>query len=319
MTREQAIQIIAEKLGVDIIEATMILEKAEIGGEINNTVPIEKWLNERFLPNCIFIDEDGYARMCVDALKILSFTAATDYGSSRQRDMGQLWADMTRGYLGELAFITYLEHRWKINATLGHEVGALKDFLPEDIKSVKKENEPERSPKIKVSIKTVKWNGIWFDIPGDQFSHSDVQILVKVGAGRDHLFAFFKQISVFKDKVLKRGQDVGVLTQDSASKLFDQLPSFKPIPAYICGFVLRDVQYQNLSFSGKRGRKNYTITSWNGPIMSGDIEQIKLRENIAGSVKFEGIGEFAHDSGYLFNTGNLIWEENNWHELIDRI
>ena len=46
--------------------------------------------------------------------------------------------------------------------------------------------------KLNISIKTSKWNGIWLDIPGNQFEHSDIHVFVKIGAGRDHLFAFFK-------------------------------------------------------------------------------------------------------------------------------
>jgi hypothetical protein len=137
-------------------------------------------------------------------------------------------------------------------------------------------------------------------------------VLVKVGAGRDHLFAFFKKISVFKDKVLKRGEDVGVLSSDESKELYDKLPTFKPIPAYICGFVRKNEQYKQLSYTGKKGNKNYTIMSWNGPIMPGDIDAIKNKEGVMGQVKFEGIGEFAHDKGYLFNTGNLLWEAKDW-------
>jgi len=319
MEIREVAEIIKEKLSIDEPDAMRIVEKAITGREITDGFGFEKWLRERFLPNCVFIDEEGYSKMCVDALKILSVTAATDYGSSRQRDMGQLWADMTRGYLGELAFILFLEQRWGIKAELGHEVGLLKDFLPADIKAIKKPGEPARDPKLQLSIKTTKWNGIWLDIPGDQFNHSEIHVLVKVGAGRDHLFAFFKKISVFKDKVLKRGQEVGVLTEDSAKELFDKLPSFKPIPAYICGFTLKNTQYSKLCYTGKKGKKHYNVYSWNGPINPGDMEAIKNIESIAGKVSFEGIGDFAHDKGYLFNAGNLLWQDKDWKTVIDKL
>ncbi|OGC21450.1 hypothetical protein A2291_05975 [candidate division WOR-1 bacterium RIFOXYB2_FULL_42_35] len=191
---EKIEQVIVEKLGVDSSESAKILEKALIGGEITDKMPAEQWLEERFLPNCVVIDEEGYSKMCIDALKILGTTAATDYGGSRQRDLGQLWADMTRGYLGELAFSLFLKNKWNIESELGHEVGAIEDFLPTDIHLVSKKGEISRPPKINIGIKTIKWNGIWLDIPGDQFSHSDVHVVVKVGTGRDHLFAFFKKI-----------------------------------------------------------------------------------------------------------------------------
>ncbi|HMP88835.1 MAG TPA: hypothetical protein PJ991_01475 [Kiritimatiellia bacterium] len=313
------IEAITRNLGVEEEEASKILEKGVAGGEITKQFNAKSWIEQRLLPSIVMIDEAGYSRMCVDALKILGKTAATDYGGSRQRDLGQLWADMTRGYLGELALALYLKKKWDIDTQLGHEVGALQDYLPTDIHMIKEQRGEYRSPKIKVGIKTTKWNGIWLDIPGDQFNHSDIHILVKVGIGRDHLFAFFKAISVFKDKVLKRGQDVGSLTSQESDELYEKLPTFKPIPAYICGFVSKDAHYSMLNYSGTKGRKNYTIDSWNGPIRAGDIATIKERESVSGKVTFKGIGTFAHDNGYLFNTGNLLWQRDDWEKVRRRL
>lgn len=319
MTKEEAVGIIKEKLSIDSLEAENIIEKAITGGEINSEVTLDDWINKRFLPNLVFIDEKGYSLMCIDALKILSKTAPTDYGSSRQRDLGHLWADMTRGYLGEYAFSLFLKNRWGITAKLGHEVGELKDYLPMDIHQIKEPQAEYRSPRLKIGIKAVKWNGIWFDISGDQFNHSDIHVLVKVGTGRDHLFAFFKKISVFKDKILKVGQEVGSLSEEEAEKLYQDLPSFTQISAYICGFVPKDAEYNNLSYTGSKGRLHYTIKSWNGPINPGDLGRIKEKEGVAGNVKFEGIGKFAHDKGYLFNTGSLLWKEEDWASVRNRL
>jgi len=142
--------------------------------------------------------------------------------------------------------------------------------------------------------------------------------LVKVGTSRDHLFAYFKHISVFKDKVLKKGIELGALDQQEADLLYDNLPLFQPIPAYISGFVLKDKKYQNLNYSGRKGRIHYTIKSWNGEIKSGDLDKIKKQENlpIKGKVQFEGIGEFSHDKGYLFNVGNLLWKKEDWKQFV---
>jgi hypothetical protein len=311
---------ISDKLEVSDQEADKIIEKAIAGGEMLSEEGIDVWLEERFFPNCVLIDEVGYTQMCVDALKILGTTAATDYGSSRQRDLGQLWADMTRGYLGELAFVIFLKQRWQIESKLGHEVGKLDDYLPMDIHEVRQPGEDKcRAPKLGVGIKAAKWNAIWFDIPGAQYNHSDCHVLVKVGAGRDHLFAFFKSISVFKDKVLKRGEDVGSLTKEESQSLFDRLPAFKPIPAYVCGFIKKSDDHGPLSYGGKKGRKNYKITSWNGPIKDGDIAKIKSLEKVDGKVIFEGINEFSHEEGYLFNTGNLLWREKEWRKMVDSL
>lgn len=317
---ERVAEAISSRFELDIAEAQKIIEKAVSGGEIKDSFGPERWLRERFLPNCVTIDTEGYSKMCIDALKILSTTAATDYGSSRQRDLGQLWGDMTRGYLGEMAFVLFLK-KWGINAELGHEVGELDDYLPTDIHKIQTQGEKAfRDPKIKVGIKATKWNGIWFDIPGDQFNHSDVQVLVKVGVSRDHLFAFFKHLSVFKDKILNEGKRIKAIDDTEAEEMYERLPSFQPILAYICGFTLKDKDYCELPYTGKKGRKNYTITGWNGPIRAGDLEKIKELESIGnGKIRFEGIGEFSHENGYLFNTGNLLWKKEDWDEIISRL
>lgn len=316
---QTVIKIISDRLGIEHAEAELLINKAVIGGEVQNEDELNSWLENRFLPNCVLIDEQGYAQMCIDALKILSRTAATDFGSSRQRDLGQLWADMTRGYLGEYAFKIFLKEKWNLDAELGHEVGKLTDYLPVDIHQIREPQAEYRKPRLKIGIKAVKWNGIWFDIPGDQFNHSDIHVLVKVGTARDHLFAFFKKISVFKDKILKHGQDIGCLSGEEADSLFQKLPTFRNIPAYICGFVDRGASYSPLSYTGKKGRKNYTITGWKGPVSQGDVNEIKKIENISGNVKFEGIGRFSHESGYLFNAGNLLWSQDDWRNVCERL
>ena len=319
--QKERIQSFAEQnrdiLNVDLKEALLIIEKSVSGGE-TSTENLPNWLDQRFIPNRVEINKNEYAEMCVNALKAVSNIAATDYGTSRQRDFGQLWADMIRGYLGEIAFVKFLKNKWGIEADLCHEKGSLNDYLPLDIHEVRIPPENLRKPKINISIKTTKWNGIWLDIPGDQFSHSDVHVFVKVGVGRDHLFSFFKEIDVF-DKILKIGEEVGSLDTDDSNKLLNTIPSFSPINAYICGFADKSGHYEVLSYSGKMGRKNYTIEGWNGPISSGDLEKLKVKEDIQGTVKFLGIGKFSHEKGYLFNAGSLKWNMNDWDSVIKKL
>lgn len=310
---------ISDFLNVKLEEAEKILDKAKSGKEITDSFNERDWFEKRFKPNVVFIDENGYTKMCIDALKILGTTAATDYGSSRQRDLGQLWADMTRGYLGEYAFKIFLKNNLGIDSELGHEIGELEDYLPRDIHLIKEPSGKCRAPNLSISVKTTKWNGIWLDIPGDQFNHSDVHVLIKIGTGRDHLFAFLKKISVFKDKVLKKGRSAGILTEEESEIIFEKLPDFRIIPAYICGFVRRNCKYKELDYTGKKGKKNYTILTWNGPIRQGDLVKIKKIEKITGVIKFQGIGSFAHDNGYLFNTGNLLWERSEWEMIKTKI
>jgi hypothetical protein len=64
---------------------------------------------------------------------------------------------------------------------------------------------------------------------------------------------------------------------------------------------------------------HYVIKSWNGPIHPGDLERIKEKEGATGKVKFEGIGKFAHDRGYLFNTGSILWREEDWQSVRSRL
>ena len=320
MTQEKAVESLAAFLGINKPDAEKTLEKSISAGELDSVENAETWIEERLKPNTVFIDETGYSKMCIDALKILKTTAATDYGSSRMRDLGQLWADMIRGYLGELAFTQFLSKRFGLEIQLNHEKGDLKDFLPTDVHGIiDPETKEIRQPRIRTSVKSTKLNGIWLDIPGAQFQHSDAYVLVKLGTGRDHLFAYFKSISVFRDKVLQKGREQGLITETESEEIWNILPTFSTIPAYIVGFVLKDAPYKSLCYEGKKGKKHYTITSWNGPIASGDLGRIKEIERVSGDVKFEGIGEFRHDSGYLFTTGKMRWKDADWKELVSKI
>jgi len=313
---------IVAKIEVEPEEAELIVTKAISGGEIHNALSPEQWLEQRFLPNCVKIDLQGYSKMCIDALKILKTTAATDYGATRQRDLGQLWADMTRGYLGEYAFLLYLKTRYQVESELGHQQGQIDDYLPMDIHQVKTPMDTSfRPPQIKIGIKATKWNGIWCDIPGSQFGHSDVHVFVKVGTGRDHLFAFFKHLSVFKDKVLAEGQRVSSLTASEADEIYDNLPTMREIPAYICGFILKSGTYQPYAYAGKKGRMHYKITEWNGPRSPDDFATIRRQQNLATGAKigFEGIDKFSHEDGYLFNAGNLFWKPEDWRRVINML
>ena len=79
MTEKEATTIIANQLNLSLDAAAKIIDKARQGHEFSNN--LEEWLTQRFFFNCVFIDEVGYARMCINALKILNRAAATDYGS----------------------------------------------------------------------------------------------------------------------------------------------------------------------------------------------------------------------------------------------
>lgn len=320
--RETSAADMAEKYGLPFEQASVLLEKAMISGEISDVSGsgIFEWIKNRFEPNMFRIGEEEYLHISINALKIQHLIAGTDYGSSRQRDFGQKWSDTIRGYIGEFGFKKVLMARWGIDCSLGHEEGPLEEFLPMDIHKVKKPGEVSyRDPRIRISIKTAKFNGIWFDIPGDQFSHSEIHALTKIGVETDHLFGFFKSISVFRDKILKKGTESHLISQMEADKIFTKLPVFAPIIGYTAGFAVRDRDYSRLNYSGKKGRINFKITGWNGHYNPSDLDDIKRYEGISGKVTFEGIGEFTPHERYLFNSGSLFWKEEDWNKVIDKL
>lgn len=319
MTREEAIGRISETLNIPLTVSELIVEKAKIGGEINEETTYDQWLSQRFIPNTVEISLSGYAEMCIDALKIVQTTAATDYGGSRQRDLGQLWADMTRGYLGEYAFKLFLEDH-NVEVELGHEQGSLKDYLPLDIHSVKKNNEKARAPRIDIGVKATKWNGIWMDIPGKQFFHSDIHVFVKIGGGRDHLFAFFNELGFFEKLLFKFGTGQGFMTNEDEEELLSHLPHFEPIHAYIAGFVDAREETAEASYTGRLAKKHYTISGWQGLFKPEDLHQIKQTNNVPGEVKFEGIQSFSGTGQrYLFNAGNLEWKPEDWKKIVSEL
>ncbi len=310
-------------------EAGKIVEKAVEGREILKESPdYHTWFHQRFAPSVVEISFDEYSRTAIDALKILSSVAATDFGSSRQRDFGQLWGDMTRGYLAESAFQIFLR-KHGIDSKLAHEKGKMEDFLESDIPYVKTAKDDSlREARTKVGIKGTKWNGIWLDIPGDQYSHSDYHVLVKVGVHRDHLFGYFRSLG-FIDRILEEGRENQALVDPEEISLVSNIvPEFKPISAYICGFVrntgpaMKIQTHGSEIFDGKLARMHYTIHTWKGVFNPGDLEiAAKLggvtHEN--GRAKFQGIGSFSNTRHTVFNTGSLRWKKSDWKHIFSSI
>lgn len=303
------------EMGID--SAKSFIEKALISKEIETVsdVDIVNWYENIFKKYLFIIDEQTYLEASIQALKVQFLLAGTDFGSSRQRDLGQKWSDTIRGYLGEFG-LKQVFNNFGIEIDLGHEAGALEQFLPQDIHMVKLEGETDlREPSLKVSIKTTKSNGIWLDIPGDQFNHSDIYILAKIGIGTDHLFSFFKQISVFKDKILKCGKDQGCLDEEEAEIIYNQVPSFHKIYGYIPGFIEYSSVYDNYHYEGRKGRTNFKIYDWAGKYEKSFLNIIKTNEK-ANKVEFEGIGQFADQNKYIFGMKSLKNADDEWERLI---
>lgn len=322
--RKEYSDAIVEKIQVlmseDAPSSIRILNAAITGGETkNNDSSIVEWIENQLTPNLIFIDKAGYTEMCLDALKTLSTQALTDFGTSRQRDFGQAWADKTRGYLGEYAVVKFLKDRFSVETKLAHQQGHAESFYDTDIAEVL-DQEEFRSPKINIGIKTTKFNGIWLDVAKEQFLKSDIHVQVKIGGGTTHLFSFFKELSIFKDKILKVGLEEKYLTNEEAKGIWNEIPDFRPIPGYIAGFAIRDEDYSQFQYGGNKARLHYTINSFRGLLPRDYEQQIRNRENMSGgNIKFQSIDKFSSSDRYLFNTGNLARTMGDWEEITKRL
>ena len=129
-----------EGLCGDKEDAKKFVQKAIEGRELIKPVSeqaYDDWFNLRFSPNLVMIDRDDYSKAAMGALQTLSSLAATDFGGSRQRDFGQLWADQIRGYLAEIAVQKHLE-KFGIHSKLAHKKGELEEFLDADIAKISK-------------------------------------------------------------------------------------------------------------------------------------------------------------------------------------
>ena len=319
MLNKNHIEKISDILGSNILDSEKFYKKSLVSGEFSNEKESFNWIKNRLENNTVFLTVADYEEVCLNALKSLKNFAGTDFGSTRQRDFNQKWADTTRGYLGERAFQKFLLKKFGMESQLKHTEGELKDFVHTDIYEVKEKGEQKfRKPKKTIGIKTTSLNGMWLDIPGTQFHHSDCHILVQLLLEKNHMFSFFKEISIFKDKLLKRAIEKGWFNKDEAGAFFDNIPNLKQIPAYIAGFILtKNFKSNKYKYKGKKGIKHYTITSWSGRYNRSFLEDIKKQKDIKGDIKFQGINRFSHDSAYIFNTGNLRWKESDWQDFIN--
>ncbi len=312
---------VSSYLGEDSKASSKIISAAIQGRETKNEVSaIESWIDNQLIPNTLLISQDGYTEMCIDALKTISTQVLTDFGTSRKRDFGQAWADTIRGYLGEYAVTKFLEREFGLETQLAHQRGVPASFYNADISEVKEGN-TWRKPQINIGIKTTKFNGLWLDVPKEQFAKSQIHILVKIGGGSTHLFSFFKELSVFKDKILKVGLEKKFLTESESEQIWNDIPKFKSIPAYIAGFAERDYPYKDLDYDGHFAKLHYTIHTFRGLLPRDYKDQIKKREGLSakGRVKFESIDEFSKSDMFLFNTGSIQRNKQQWKELSRKI
>lgn len=306
--------------------AKQILRGAEEGLEINGT-GFENWFENRFKYQFVWLDKDDYLKALVRALWLAPVFAGTDFGSSRQRDMAQVWTDTSRGFLGEIAVSKFLKEKFDIETASDTRRGELTKFLPTDIVQVKFPHEEWRNPNMKISIKTTKFNGRWLDVPGAQIEHSDVFILVKIGILRHHFLAFLKAISFLKDKLFPEAKNLGELDDHMAEELWDEIPQFDPIPAYIAGYLNKNELNLPIHelICQKKGRTKTRITVTQGiGIFSRETLQNhpcirKLDPDGSLRIEIEPIIDSITTQHFLAHSGGLKCGEENWRRLIEHL
>jgi hypothetical protein len=307
----------------EICEGAVRARDIEVFGDYSRWIEWLGWAS-------VVLDENDYLKAAVYGLNLAPKLAGTDYGTSKQRDLGQLWTDVVRGLLGEIAVAKWLRERFGIAVELDYRLGSLEEFLPSDIKSV-----AGKEPKLKVSIKTTKLNGLWLDVPGAQIEHSDVFILVRVGVTREHFLAFLKKISVIRDKLMNEAVERGLVRKEEIEQIWDSIPEFTATPAYIAGFLdkteiqerLRD-RTAVIEADGDVKRKKVVVNKFLGFWHPGDDYEKNLKKLLRErgkpvkdemSIEFEGIRNFSETLHFIASSGVLKKKKEDWEKLVERL
>lgn len=286
----------------------------------------------------VLIDREDYLKAAVYALNLAPRLAGTDYGTSRQRDLGQLWTDTIRGFLGEVAFAEWVRERFGIELELDYRKGMLEEFLSSDIKSF-----GGKKPRHNLSIKTTKFSGVWLDIPYKQIEHSDVFVLVRVGVTREHFLAFLKDVSVVRDKLLAEARRLNIITDEELKDIWNSIPSFRSIPAYVAGFFDK-TSYGNKvkdrtsvfladgRISRRKGVEIIIVNKYAGYWNPSENEYEKYRRRVVelfrsqgkqvsdtAKIEFEGIGRFTPTLHFIVSSGVLKRYKEDWESLFSRV
>lgn len=302
-----------------------LYDSARKGKEIERCGSLINWV-EKVEHGIIMLDNNDYFTALMRSLPISLNLAATDYGTTRQRDLGQLWTDTARGFLGEIALSKFALRHFNIQLELDYSIdGALEDYLPSDIGKIYLPNKDKTiDPQIRVSFKTTKFSGIWLDIPGAQIHHSDAFVLVKLGITRDHFIAFLKAMSFIKDKLLHKGIKDGAINKDYADQLWESLPDFRPIPAYVVGYLDRNIINNPSEVEYKESRKrdgsfkHYTITNYVGRVEN--RKPVEAPESLKSyECMFESINSFSQADRFVANAGSLKYTKSDWNELFTQV
>ena len=307
---------------LDTSQAEKLMLGALTGGEIAQCGSPEAWFRERAGFASVTLDSTDYVSALTHSLRIAPSLAGTDYGTSRQRDLGQLWTDIARGFLGEIGLAKFLKERFGVELVLDYSIGPIEDYLPSDIKAIRLQSGREIEPNLKISFKTTKFNGIWLDIPGAQVSRSDAFVLIKLGISREHFVGFLKWISFIRDKLLPQAIRVGAIDQAGADELWNNLPSFDRIPCYVAGFIDRELIQSPPSAEYRPMRKRdgtlkgYLMKRYLGWVKEGRPDCVP--DEVRGADwQFESIGSFSKENHFVATTGCLKYSEEEWRALLN--
>lgn len=287
----------------------------------------QNWMKNRFTYQLVWLDKNDYSKALVRALWLAPVFAGTDFGSSRQRDMGQVWTDTARGFMGEIAVSKFLLDKFSTETKLDTRRGELTEFLPTDITQIRLSGKEWKMPNLLISIKTTKFNGRWLDVPGAQFDHSGVFVLVKIGILRQHFLAFLKAISFLRDKLFVTAKDLGELDDKNAKLLWDEIPEFEPIPAYIAGFLRKsDINLPiHMVRARLKGTKNKRIAVSQGVGLfsretvraCNEIQELDPSGNLP--IEIEPIIDSLTGPHFFAHSGGLSYGAESWQKLVSSL
>lgn len=308
-------------------QAEKLYDASKAGGEISKYSSPEEWLKKRFFPNLVMLNRDDYVNALTQSLRIAPRLAGTDFGMTRQRDLGQVWTDTARGFLGEIAFVRLLKQRFGITLDLDYSLGLVADYLNSDIqKAITLSDGTSAELQSNISIKTTKFQGIWLDIPGAQIGHSDAFFLMKLGIEREHFVSFLKDISFVRDKLLPQAKRIGAISEEDADELWDSLPVFENIPCYVCGFIDTDSVDNHKTISSihrelkKRdgtSKDKYEVSEYIGWIYRGVPDNLDAA--IQNKSEFISIGTFtASNNHFISSIGHLKNSDDDWEQFLTK-
>jgi hypothetical protein len=304
-----------------------LLRAAINGGELGQT-NADEWLS-RLDEQLVWLSTDEYARALIRGLSLAPSYAPIDFRTGGERDLVQIWADSTRGELGELGFVKFLKERFGVEAHVDKERGPLERYLARDITKIRKPGEAWADPKKRISIKDTKFQGVWLELPGAQVEHSDVYVLARSGLPISHMVSFFKHISIIREKLFPLARKLGELTEEAEKDLWDLLPEFEPPPVYITGFIERDkLDLRNPSIIKCRlvGRTEKTkrieiyrgVGIFSEEAIRAHPEIVRLDPSRKYPIHIVPIKD-RPDGSFLADGGSLTWGRENWLNLIRRL